>query len=79
MTHTRTATVHQLWKRPCNGALFVEAGTVAPSRQNLSLGNMEVSYGVGFSFHSNSALVGRLDLASSKEVFVPLLRFEHVF
>jgi hypothetical protein len=62
-----------------DGALFVDAGTVAPSRQSLSLGNMEVSYGVGFRFHSNSALVGRLDLAFSKEGFVPLLRFEHVF
>jgi len=62
-----------------DGALFVDAGTVAPSRQDLSLGNMDVSYGVGFRFHSNSALVGRLDLAFSKEGFVPLLRFEHVF
>ena len=40
---------------------------------------MEVSYGVGFRFHSNSALVGRFDLAFSREGFVPLLRFEHVF
>lgn len=62
-----------------DGALFVDAGTVAPSRQDLSLGAMEVSYGVGFRFHSNSALVGRLDLAFSKEGFIPLLRFEHVF
>jgi hypothetical protein len=62
-----------------DGAFFVDAGTVAPTRQDLSLGNMEVSYGVGFRFHSNSALVGRLDLAFSKEGFIPLLRFEHVF
>ena len=62
-----------------DGALFVDAGTVAPSRQDLSLGNMDVSYGVGFRFHSNSALAGRLDLAFSREGFVPLLRFEHVF
>jgi hypothetical protein len=62
-----------------DGALFVDAGTVAPSRQDLSLGDMDVSYGVGFRFHSNSALVGRLDLAFSREGFIPLLRFEHVF
>jgi hypothetical protein len=62
-----------------DGAVFVDAATVAPSRQDLSLGAMEVSYGVGFRFHSNSALVGRLDLAFSKEGFIPLLRFEHVF
>jgi Omp85 superfamily domain len=62
-----------------DGAFFVDAGTVAPTRQDLSLRNTEVSYGVGFRFHSNSALVGRLDLAFSKEGFIPLLRFEHVF
>jgi hypothetical protein len=62
-----------------DGAFFIDAGTVAPSRRDLSLRDMEVSYGVGFRFHSNSALVGRLDLAFSKEGFIPLLRFEHVF
>ena len=62
-----------------DGALFVDAGTVAPARRDLSLSNMDVSYGVGFRFHSNSALTGRLDLAFSREGFIPLLRFEHVF
>ena len=62
-----------------DGALFVDAGTVAPSRRDLSLGDMEVGYGIGFRFHSNSAVVTRLDLAFSREGFVPLLRFEHVF
>jgi hypothetical protein len=62
-----------------DGALFVDAGTVAPTRRDLSLSNMETSYGVGFRFHSNRAFVGRLDLAFSREGFVPLLRFEHVF
>jgi outer membrane protein assembly factor BamA len=62
-----------------DGALFVDAGTVAPTRQDLSLDKMDVSYGIGFRFHSNSALVGRLDLAFSREGFIPLLRFEHVF
>jgi hypothetical protein len=62
-----------------DGALFVDAGTVAPTRRDLSVRDMDVTYGVGFRFHSNSAVVGRLDLAFSKEGFVPLLRFEHVF
>jgi outer membrane protein assembly factor BamA len=62
-----------------DGALFVDAGTVARSRRDLSVGDMEVTYGIGFRFHSNSALVGRLDLAFSREGFIPLLRFEHVF
>jgi hypothetical protein len=62
-----------------DGALFVDAGTVAPTRRALSVSDMDVSYGIGFRFHSNSAVVGRLDLAFSREGFVPLLRFEHVF
>jgi len=62
-----------------DGALFVDAGTVAANRRDLSFSDMDVSYGVGFRFHSNSAVVGRLDLAFSREGFIPLLRFEHVF
>jgi hypothetical protein len=62
-----------------DGALFVDAGTVATNRRDLSFSDMDVSYGIGFRFHSNSAVVGRLDLAFSREGFIPLLRFEHVF
>jgi hypothetical protein len=62
-----------------DGALFVDAGTVAANREDLSLRDMDVSYGVGFRFHSNSAFVARLDLAFSREGFIPLLRFEHAF
>ena len=62
-----------------DGALFVDAGTVALTRRGFSFGDMDVSYGIGFRFHSNSAVTGRLDLAFSREGFVPLLRFEHVF
>ena len=62
-----------------DAALFVDAGTVAARRQQLSLGDMDVSYGVGLRFHSNKAFVGRLDLAFSREGFIPLLRFDHVF
>ena len=62
-----------------DGALFVDAGTVAPTRSDLTLRDIEVAYGIGFRFHSNSAFVARLDLAFSREGFIPLLRFEHVF
>jgi len=62
-----------------DGALFVDAGTVASDRRDLSLRNVETSYGIGFRVHSNSAFVARLDLAFSREGFIPLLRFEHVF
>jgi hypothetical protein len=62
-----------------DGAFFVDAGTVAFDRKDLDLRAMDVSYGVGFRVHSNSSFVTRLDLAFSREGFVPLLRFEHVF
>lgn len=62
-----------------DGALFVDAGKVAASRHDLSFGNLDVSYGIGFRVHSNSAFVARLDLARSREGFIPLLRFEHAF
>jgi hypothetical protein len=62
-----------------DAALFVDAGTVAGQRRDLSLSNLDVSYGIGFRIHSNNAFVARLDLARSREGFIPLLRFEHVF
>ncbi len=62
-----------------DGALFVDAGTVAARRQDLSVREMDVSYGIGFRIHSNRAVTARLDLALSREGFIPLLRFEHVF
>jgi hypothetical protein len=62
-----------------DGALFVDAGTVAPERKKLSLGNFDASYGIGFRIHSNRAFVARLDLSFSREGFIPLLRFEHAF
>jgi len=62
-----------------DGALFVDAGKVAGDRRDLTLRDLNVSYGVGFRVHSNNAFVTRLDLARSREGFIPLLRFEHVF
>jgi hypothetical protein len=60
-------------------ALFVDTGKVAHDRSDLDLNNLETTYGLGFRFHSNSAFVGRLDLAFSPEGFIPLLRFVYVF
>ena len=62
-----------------DGALFVDAGKVAFERRDLTMRDLDVSYGVGLRVHSNSAFVARLDLAFSREGFIPLLRFEHVF
>jgi hypothetical protein len=60
-------------------ALFADAGVVAPTRERLSWRETEVGYGLGFRFHSNRAFAARLDLAFSREGFIPLLRFEHAF
>ena len=62
-----------------DGALFVDAGQVARERRDFKLRDFDVSYGIGFRIHSNSAFVARLDLAFSREGFIPLLRFEHAF
>jgi hypothetical protein len=62
-----------------DGALFVDAGKVAANRRDLTFDDLDVSYGIGFRVHSNNAFVARLDLAFSREGFIPLLRFEHVF
>ena len=47
----------------------------APTRRALSLDKMEAAYRCGFRVHRNSAFVARLDLAFSREGFIPLLRF----
>jgi len=62
-----------------DAAVFVDAGKVAARRSDLNLRDLDASYGVGLRVHSNSAFVARLDLAFSREGFIPLLRFEHVF
>jgi outer membrane protein assembly factor BamA len=62
-----------------DAAVFVDAGKVAATRSDLNLRDLAASYGVGLRVHSNSAFVARLDLAFSREGFIPLLRFEHVF
>jgi hypothetical protein len=62
-----------------DAAVFVDAGKVASTRSDLNLRDLATSYGVGLRVHSNSAFVARLDLAFSREGFIPLLRFEHVF
>jgi hypothetical protein len=62
-----------------DAAVFVDAGKVTAHRSDLNLRDLDASYGVGLRVHSNSAFVARLDLAFSREGFIPLLRFEHVF
>lgn len=60
-------------------ALFADVGKVAAERRDLDFHNLEASYGLGFRFHSTEAVSFRFDLAFSREGFIPLLRYTHVF
>ncbi len=60
-------------------ALFVEAGKVASRRADIDFSDWELGYGLGFRLHDSKAFTLRLDLAFSREGFIPLIRAEHVF
>ncbi len=60
-------------------ALFVDAGKVVADRDDLDLEDLEVGYGIGFRLHSFEAVSLRVDLANSREGFIPLFRYQHVF
>ncbi|NJR31216.1 BamA/TamA family outer membrane protein [bacterium] len=56
-----------------------DVGKVAAERKDLDFHDLEASYGFGFRFHSTKAVSFRLDLAFSREGFIPFLRYTHVF
>ncbi len=60
-------------------ALFLDAGKVTFDHADIHFKDLEASYGFGLRLHSSDALVLRLDLAFSREGFIPLFRFRHVF
>jgi len=62
-----------------DAALFVDAGQVAAHRSDLSLRNFDVTYGIGFRLHGNGNFIARLDLARSREGFLPILGFKYGF
>jgi len=62
-----------------DAAVFVDAGQVMRRLRDFDVNALEMSYGIGFRLHSNSAFVARLDLAYSREGFVPLLGFKYGF
>lgn len=62
-----------------NMTLFVDAGKVTFDHADLNFRDLESSYGIGFRFYSPEALLLRLDLAFSREGFIPLFRYIHVF
>ena len=50
-----------------DGALFYDAGKVAPRFEDLTLTQLKSSYGLGFRFHSNDSTFFRVDVGRSRE------------
>jgi hypothetical protein len=63
-----------------DGALFYDAGTVAADRRDLSLGELESDYGIGFRFGTVNGIFLRVEGAFGSSGGKHLvLRFGHVF
>ncbi len=56
-------------------SLFADAGQVAPRLGELSLQDLHTSWGIGFSVHTPSATVTRLEVARSREGVGLLISF----
>ena len=62
-----------------DAAFFVDAGQVASHRSDLRVADFDVTYGVGFRLHGSEKFLARLDLAYSREGFLPILGFKYGF
>ena len=63
-----------------DGAIFYDAGTVASRPSELSLGNMESDYGIGFRFGTKNGVFLRVEGAfGSREGKHFIMRWGHVF
>jgi outer membrane protein assembly factor BamA len=62
--------------RALDGALFYDAGTVAPSAQALSVPNAHTDYGIGVRLHSTTRTIVRLDVGRSVEGYRAFLTFK---
>ena len=63
-----------------DGALFYDAGTLASRPSELSLGNLDTDYGIGFRFGTKNGVFLRIEAAfGSREGKHFILRYGHVF
>ena len=60
-------------------ALFADAGRVFHDWRDIGFGDLERYYGFGFRFHSQNAVVLRIDTGFSREGFQVWLKFNNVF
>ena len=50
-----------------DGAVFLDAGTVAPRVDDFRLSRLKTSYGVGVRVHTRTTTLGRFDVGHSRE------------
>jgi outer membrane protein assembly factor BamA len=62
-----------------DGALFYDAGQVAPNAEDFTWKRLETDWGFGLRFGSNAGVFIRVDLGFGREGPRPFLRFNHVF
>ena len=62
-----------------DGALFYDAGQVAPHSEDFTWKRLETDWGFGLRFGSNAGVFIRVDLGFGREGPRPFLRFTHVF
>ena len=79
--HAVSATAEYQWEAwwALDAAVFVDAGQVFDRLAAFTMDRFEYAYGVGFRLHGNERFLARLDLAFSREGFVPLLGFKYGF
>ena len=59
--------------------VFGDAGKITARRSDINLKDLEGTFGIGFRLHSKKAFAFRLDLAHSREGFIPFFSATHVF
>jgi hemolysin activation/secretion protein len=60
-------------------ALFFDAGQVFADRSELSLENLQTSYGIGFRFKMQESMLLRFDLGYGSEGLKPDLSLNRIF
>jgi hypothetical protein len=79
--HAVSATAEYQWEAwwALDAAVFVDVGQVFDRATNFAADRFEYAYGVGFRLHGNDKFLARLDLAFSREGFIPVLGFTYGF
>ena len=79
--HAVSTTAEYQWEAwwALDAAVFVDAGQVFDRLDGFTMDRFEYAYGFGLRLHGNDKFLARLDLAFSREGFVPLLGFKYGF